>query len=298
MGSVVAELGGFGRLTALIFVNDHLYAGTVTGQIIVLDPASGKRVVGGTVPDGGAYHLAFGGGFLWASTTTDDVGEPTQLAKLDPNSGRVVQLLQEPGTTAGIAYAGAGLWATVAESTQSNATLELIDPMSGAVEQSTAVGADPFDVHLAFGSLWVANHHSEYVTRVDPASGRVVATVHTGRTPSYDGWITDGAGAVWVSDWVDNVLFKIDPATNRAAVALTIPNTGLGQGSAAFTLAFGAGALWVVDQEGNYLIRVDPSTDKMVSAIPIPDGSAYPAFGDGYLWVASGDEILKVGPSA
>ena len=45
------------------------------------------------------------------------------------------------------------------------------------------------------------------------------------------------------------------------------------------------------------LIRVDPSRNRMVTAIGIPNCNAALTFGDGYVWVGSGADILKIDPN-
>jgi streptogramin lyase len=61
--------------------------------------------------------------------------------------------------------------------------------------RSIAVGRGPAGVTVGDGSVWVAGAIGHDVTRIDPSSGRVVATIHVGASAQS---IAVGDGAVWV----------------------------------------------------------------------------------------------------
>jgi DNA-binding beta-propeller fold protein YncE len=56
----------------------------------------------------------------------------------------------------------------------------------------------------------VANHDERTVARIDLASGTVVADIPV---PSEPHRVAYGAGAVWVRNWHDDSVSRIDPAT-------------------------------------------------------------------------------------
>jgi DNA-binding beta-propeller fold protein YncE len=58
----------------------------------------------------------------------------------------------------------------------------------------------------------VANHDERTVTRIDQASGKVVADIPV---PSEPHRVAYGTGAAWVGNWHDNSVSRIDPETNR-----------------------------------------------------------------------------------
>src|SRR5919201_3962144 len=49
---------------------------------------------------------------------------------------------------------------------------------------SIQVGSSPVNLAFGSGSIWVSNNGSGTVSRIDPASGRVVATVDVGGAPA------------------------------------------------------------------------------------------------------------------
>jgi YVTN family beta-propeller protein len=57
------------------------------------------------------------------------------------------------------------------------------------------VGAGPSGIAVGLGSVWIASADGT-VSRIDPSSSGVVATIKVGGTPS---GIAVGAGQVWVA---------------------------------------------------------------------------------------------------
>ena len=71
----------------------------------------------------------------------------------------------------------------------------------GDIERLANVSAtihadDPVDVAVGSGSVWVVNRRTRTVQRIDPATGRTVATIPLGNSPIA---VAVGAGAVWVA---------------------------------------------------------------------------------------------------
>jgi YVTN family beta-propeller protein len=93
-----------------------------------------------------------------------------------------------------------------------------IDPTSGAALHSIPVGNDPSAIAFGEGSVWVTNSGDGTVSRIDPASRRVV-TIHVGHKPDA---VAVGAGGVWVANDTDGTVSRIDPLTNRVAAAVDL----------------------------------------------------------------------------
>ena len=127
-------------------------------------------------------------------------------------------------------------------------------------------------------SLWV--HEPTSMVRVDLATSAVTGTVPLSWMDY--GYDTTGAGAVWQTDWENNVLVRIDLVTGK--VVATIP-----VGSAPSGVAVTAGSVWVAEQHDGSVTRVDPATNRIVATIPVgPAGPAGPQImtaGPGGVWV-------------
>jgi YVTN family beta-propeller protein len=71
------------------------------------------------------------------------------------------------------------------------------------------VGVQPTDIAIGEGAVWVANSNGNSVSRIDPKTNAVVATIKLkGRNTSS---ITTGYGAVWVGEAATNSIARIDP---------------------------------------------------------------------------------------
>ena len=163
------------------------------------------------------------------------------------------------------------------------------------------------------------------VVKIDPRTNAVVQVTRVGREPDA---LAVGAGGVWVVNWQDRTVSRIDPAGvvetiggvpradhlavdrdnvwvssfDRASVARIDADTGevvesLGVASQhAEGLAIGGGYLWItnpatVRRHGVETVsRVDLRSNKVVSTIPVGTTPIFDAFGEGALWVANYDD--------
>lgn len=89
--------------------------------------------------------------------------------------------------------------------------------------------------------------------RVDPKTGKLVATITVGNGPS---GIAAGAGAGWVANTLDGTVSRIDPDTNSVT---NVKQTGNGPTA----VAVGAHAVWVSNQFDRTLARIDPRTNQV-----------------------------------
>jgi YVTN family beta-propeller protein len=59
-----------------------------------------------------------------------------------------------------------------------------------------SVGDGPVDVAFGEGGVWVANQLDRTLTRIDPETGDIVATIGVGNEPQR---VAAGQGGVWVT---------------------------------------------------------------------------------------------------
>jgi YVTN family beta-propeller protein len=97
--------------------------------------------------------------------------------------------------------------------------------------------------------VWVLNQKDGTVSRIDPKTSKVVATIEVG-VPGLGGDIAAGEGAVWVR--ASKVLLSvIDPKTNQV-----VKRFGPAQGSGA--VRAGNGRVWVSAHDVNKVWCLDP----------------------------------------
>jgi virginiamycin B lyase len=164
------------------------------------------------------------------------------------------------------------------------------------VQARIPVAGGPAAVTVGAGAVWVASQDGGTVSRIDPASNRVVATitgVPTSRVRStrrsYPR-ITAAAGAVWVAN--DLTTARIDPASNRVTATWPVgPGTG--------ELLITQDALWISQDDGTVL-RVDPATGRPVASVRVASGAGLMSSGlaslDGAVWASTGAGVMRIDP--
>src|SRR5581483_12022044 len=97
-----------------------------------------------------------------------------------------------------------------------------------------------------------------------------------------------GFGAVWVPDWNEKTLTRVDPGALEAAAPIKLPGHPGDLGEAA-----GLGAIWISLDEG-YVVRVDPATSAIAAVIKVGRHPHGLALGAGRVWVVDeGDGIVR-----
>jgi YVTN family beta-propeller protein len=109
-----------------------------------------------------------------------------------------------------------------------------------------------------------------------------------------------GAGAVWVGNWHDDSVSRIDPATNR------VTGSPIPIGFHAGNLAVGAGGVWVTSDyraesapEDVVVVRIDPRTNQAVETIALGGHPIDVAVAAGAVWVsvATPGTVLRIAAS-
>jgi YVTN family beta-propeller protein len=98
-----------------------------------------------------------------------------------------------------------------------------------------AVGSQPTDVAVAFGSVWVPCLGRNAVWRIGARTGKVEAIIPTGGEPLA---VAAGAGAIWVTNQAAGTISRIDPGTKTVVKTVRVGFNPHG-------LAFARGAVWV-----------------------------------------------------
>jgi virginiamycin B lyase len=157
-----------------------------------------------------------------------------------------------------------------------------------------------------------------------------MADVHPLATFAVEGepdWMVVTEDAVWVTSSNVNHVVRLDPATNRVGVIVTVnkpcsglaagfgsvwvpscgghtlvrvdPQTGkiqaeipAGPADSEGGITVGAGSVWLAIDKKGILARIDPQTNKVVAEIAMPSGSYAPAFADGAVWITSTEHNL------
>src|SRR3982751_5476825 len=88
-------------------------------------------------------------------------------------------------------------------------------------------------------SVWISNRPNNNVTRLDPATNAVAATIAVGKEPCSG--LAAAFGSLWVPNCGDSTLSRVDLKTGK--VTATIPCT---IGSSEGSIVAGGGSIWIV----------------------------------------------------
>jgi streptogramin lyase len=281
-----------------------------------VDPRTGEEVA--AIPllkdlSGGFMHVAFGAGSVWFSSSNDAMGPAPKrgpgdvVLRIDPEKNRIVDRIPVDPPS-GLAFGHGSVWVTSA----SYGTVSRIDPQTDKVVAEIKVGRGAGDIAAdeRSGAVWVASAYlakdpSGYdtpqysedrnLTRIDPATNRVVAQIPIRANSLFGGAdnVAVGEGALWASS--EGKLFKVDPAANEVTAMVS-----LGGNYASHLVVYGGGVWAMVQVKEVRLMRVDPRTMDVVASEeigPIPEiGPGGLAAGGGYVWYSSLDGLARVEP--
>jgi YVTN family beta-propeller protein len=133
--------------------------------------------------------------------------------------------------------------------------------------------------------LWISNSPRNNVTRIDPATNKIVDNIAVGARPCSG--LAAGFGSVWVPTCGDKSVSRIDLKSGKvtATFPLTIGNSEGG-------IAVGAGSFWIMIDAQGTLARIDPATNTVIGRIPVAPGSFAVAFGGDAVWITSTEQSL------
>lgn len=205
------------------------------GELLQIDPPTMR--LKRTIPIGFAGDIAVAGNGVWVS------GDTNTLVRVDPIYGTVAQRirlphhgLDQPRNGGGVAFGAGSVWAS-----QGRSRVLRIDPSGERIQRIFDV---PDAGVLAFdgGALWVASSELGKLTKIDPRTNAIVASVRVG--PSIC-CLAVGGGYVWAAN--DSGIWKIS-GDGRPIAVTELP-------SEAGEMSYGEGALWAT--AAGYVIRVD-----------------------------------------
>jgi DNA-binding SARP family transcriptional activator/DNA-binding beta-propeller fold protein YncE len=213
--------------------------------------------------------------------TTDERGyayvsgfDDALVSQVDPESLRVVKRYSVESVATGLAVGGGSLWVVDRLVDE----VKRVDLATGAIEGTFTVGADPIFAAFGYGALWVVNTDGVSVSVIRPGLTRV----QTISVPSRPLQVAVGESGVWVADWKEGAVTRIDPDTRRVVDKIDDPKSFGFLGVAA-----GGGAVWLASPEfPSQIVRINPRTNRVTAHISI-DGSprGITAAGD-QIWVS------------
>jgi YVTN family beta-propeller protein len=179
---------------------------------------------------------------VWATETSLNY-----VVRISPKTNRVTRRFRIPGfmQLGNLRYGGGAVWV----GTQNGDHVFRIDTHSGRVS-SVRVGNGPRAVAVSPSAVWASNFHDDTVSRIDPSTRKVVATIPVGQGPDNAAIAADGT--VFVPNVTAGTVSRIDPATNKVIDTITV-------GAQPFPIAFAFGDIWVPIYGAGEIARIHVS---------------------------------------
>jgi len=161
---------------------------------------------------------------------------------------------------------------------------------------SVAVQSDPTPILYSNGSIWVGNDASASVSRIDPATNTVIATITSaGVLTNPTSLAEDQFGNVWVAcrNFTNGSVSRIDPATNTVTASLYTAN-----GTRPIGIGMGAGEMWVSENVSTGIYARFDTTTLAETYIAAVAGYGYNFVDDGTnVWFDNGGVCNKIDPA-
>ncbi|WP_255484308.1 PQQ-binding-like beta-propeller repeat protein [Granulicella sp. 5B5] len=163
------------------------------------------------------------------------------------------------------------LWVT---SGRTNHVVQLI-PATNTVGLSVDVSRPCSGLANGFGSVWAPSCGDHEVLRIDPKTGKTIATIAADPANS-EGGITVGAGAVWIVT-KPATLVRIDPKKNAITASYPLP-------AGSDNPTFADGFVWVSSYDNGQLLKVNPKTGEVAATIAVGPKPRFLTVGAGSIW--------------
>jgi YVTN family beta-propeller protein len=141
-------------------------------------------------------------------------------------------------------------------------------------------------------AVWISNYPKNNITRLDPQTNKVAATIPVGKGPCSG--LAIGFDSLWVPVCEDHNLVRIDLKTSK--ITATVP---MGIAESEGGIAASPDSIWLMTDKNGTLARIDPATNKVVAEIYVARGSFTPVYGENAVWVTStqGNLVSKIDPN-
>ncbi|MBA3735108.1 MAG: winged helix-turn-helix domain-containing protein [Actinobacteria bacterium] len=226
---------------------------------------------------------------LWDNGSGAPAVIPNSLVKLDPNTGKVLDVIEVGRQPVALAVVGDAVWV----SNNEDETVTRVDPRTGHTDTIGGL-RPPLDL-VADGTryVWISTNEYEQVTRIDTRTLHKDIVVPLGRNTFLLGI---GAGSLWVTERPPNLgdrgtVARINLETAKVERTFEV-------GPVPVDVKIGKGAAWVTNGADASVSRINLG-DGSVERIPIGSGPGHLVIAFGSVWIIAGrenDTVWRLNP--
>jgi len=252
------------------------------GSILEIEPISAQIVGQPIQVDFDPWSFAVTEDAIWVAKNG-----PAAVVHIDPETRQIVATIEADASL--VAADMHGVWVSGAGENADNAnTVSQVDPATNRlVGTPIPVGIEPLQMVTGAGAVWVGAHSGPpAITRIDPATGKVLATIEVGF--GIHG-LAAGPDSVWAVDYHGKKLVRISAQTNQI-VGEPIPVPFPPEAAAASTTDAWTGVAGIgddADPTDDRIVRIDLRTNTIVDTIHVGGRTIAMVFAEGSLWVAT-----------
>jgi DNA-binding beta-propeller fold protein YncE len=280
--------GAFGFFGTAAFVTKDAVWVVIPEEkhLIKIDPLQTKLVAG--TPIGAKLntnvfyrHLpAENGNAVW-------VAAKNTVLRIDPESREVVARIPfGTGEPFILSASDSAVWVGTLESGWywvRHYTVSKIDPQTNSVVTTLPQEFSTYStrVMVSTNTLWLLDGWACTLSRIDPTSGQVVATVARGPYKL----ATVGEGAIWFVNAREGNVIRINPETNQVTATIPLPDPDDGRPDESYGSPRSAeDVIWIASSAERFH-GIDPSTNQVVATLNAKTyhGGGF-ALGHGALW--------------
>jgi YVTN family beta-propeller protein len=175
-------------------------------------------------------------------------------------------------------------------------------PLAGQITATIPVGVSPLAVAAGHGAIWAYNDMDGTLSRIDPATNAVVATIPIAaplaavppellgeRQASPD--LAIDATSVWVNKPEEQAVVQVDPGANMVVATIALA-------ADPFSIAVDGSSLWVSLFSTSSVVRIDTTTRQVVATISDVSAPGGIAIAGDAVWVANywSDQVTRIDP--
>jgi YVTN family beta-propeller protein len=236
---------------------------------VAIHQMSGLRPQATFTVKGHPDWMAIASDSVWVTSSADNV-----VTQLNATNNRLGVTVQVSRPCSGLAIAFGSLWIPGCE----QHTLVRADLTTGKIQTTIPIGPANSEggITVGAGSAWLMTDTSGKLSRIDPTTNTVIATIDT---PSGSFCPLFADGFVWITSTEHNLLSKVDPATNKTILQIPV-------GQKPRFLTYGADSIWTLNQGDGTITRVSTKTNQRLADIAanIPGPGGEITFGFGSVW--------------